>query len=85
MSKAKISSLDKASTNSKLSLKILLLNLHLEKLIAIEKILKILHKHLSGSDIKWCIIGKMNLILQGIDIKFSQIGVLIDYESIEGF
>lgn len=47
--------------------------------------LKIIHKLLYASDIKWCIIGKTNLMLQGLDIEPSQIGILIDYEDLNRF
>lgn len=49
------------------------------------KALKILHKYLYCANIKWCIIGNTNLILQGINIKFSKIGILINYEDLNRF
>jgi len=58
------------------------LNLKLNNVI---QTLKILHKYLNNSKLNWWIIGKTNLMLQGIKIQPSKIGILIEWEDLKKF
>ena len=49
------------------------------------KALRIFNKHIYHFDKRWCVIGKANLALQGIEIEPSQIGILIDFEDLNHF
>jgi len=47
--------------------------------------LKIIYDRLHVSKIEWCITGKTNLALHGINVLPRKIGLLINYEDLECF
>ena len=47
--------------------------------------LKAIYDRLQMSNIEWCITGKTNLALQGIDVTPKKIGLLINHEDLEPF
>ena len=48
-------------------------------------VLKTLYQHLSKSGIEWFVTGKTNLVLQGININPTRVGILIRHKDLESF